>query len=99
MARTIDSESFEVEQLKREIAELHAQEAATDVFLAAARVRIRELEAAVIRLEAVVLHLRRVVEYVGHGACIMDAPDGPVCFCGLPSAHESGICHEHLKKK
>lgn len=22
----------------------------------------------------------------------MDAPDGPVCGCGLPSAHESGWC-------
>ncbi len=24
--------------------------------------------------------------------CDMSAPDGPVCFCGQPSAMESGLC-------
>ena len=42
--------------------------------------------------------LQRGFVHLTDGKCVMDAPDGPTCWCGEPSAHESGACAGHGKK-
>lgn len=57
---------------------------------------LSELDA-ICQAPPVIERMRRAFAHVTQGACVMDNPDGPVCFCGLPSAVEAGLCREHAE--